>query len=32
MEYLGLNNKVKAEVHPKHLLMDPAGGGGGERR
>jgi hypothetical protein len=23
MEYLGLHNKPKAEVHPGHLLTDP---------
>jgi hypothetical protein len=36
MEYLGLHNKPKAELHPEHLLMGPKeeeeeeeGGGGG---
>jgi hypothetical protein len=26
MEYLGLQNKLKAEVHPEHYLMGPMEG------
>jgi hypothetical protein len=29
MEYLGLHNKPKAEVHPGQKLMGPKEGGGG---